>query len=188
TADAADVERSFVYLPGVASRFLALALDAGPDGTGVAEIAVQPFEFSRSIHAFFEHVARSEPRGHHPRWLAREQTDWTPAGLPDAETCAIMNEEGLVEVDRGTFSIEPSVYVDGQLVTWADAEIVQTLEHGWMPIPSSVWRACGLVLRTTAFAGREGGRAVLYPRSRLRDEAARPRAARALRPATPLAA
>src|SRR5262249_35083905 len=80
TAEAADVERSFVYLPGAASRFLALALDAGPDGAGVAEVTIQPFEFSRSIDAFFEHVARSEPRGHHPRWLAGEQTYWTPAG------------------------------------------------------------------------------------------------------------
>jgi hypothetical protein len=69
-----------------------------------------------------------------------------------------VNEEGLVEVDRGTFSIEPSLHVDGCLVTWADAEIVQMLEEGWLPIPSSPsafrpWRAttprrCGPPPRT----------------------------------------
>jgi F5/8 type C domain-containing protein len=184
-AEAADVERSFVYLPGAVSRFLALALDAGADGAGVADLAVEPFEFSRSIRAFFEHVARSEPRGHHPRWLAGEQSYWTPVGVPDGETCAIMNEEGLVEVDRGTFSLEPSVHLDGRLVTWADAEIVQTLEDGWLPIPSSVWRARDLGLRTTAFAGRVDGRAVLFLRYRIESHGAVPCRARlfaAIRP------
>jgi hypothetical protein len=173
-AETADVERSFVYLPGAASRFLALALDGGPGGVGVADLALQSFEFSRSIAAFFEHVARSEPRGHHPRWLAGEQSYWTPIGLADGDTCAIMNEEGLVEVDRGTFSIEPSVYADGRLVTWADAEIVQTLEDGWLPIPSSVWRARELVFRTTGFAARRNGRAVLFLRYAVQNEAATP--------------
>src|SRR6185295_16333447 len=163
-ADASEVERSFVYLPGTSSRFLALALDAGAIGVGVAEIAVQGFEFSRSLDAFFEHVAREEPRGHHPRWLAGEQSYWTPVGLADGDTCAIMNEEGLVEVDRGTFSLEPSLWVDGRLVTWADAEVTQVLEDGWAPMPSSVWRAGDTVLRTTAFAERIDGGAVLFLR------------------------
>jgi F5/8 type C domain-containing protein len=185
TADASDVERSFVYLPGAASRFLALAFETGPDGVGVAELAIEPFEFSRSIRAFFEHVARSEPRGHHPRWLAGEQTYWTPIGFADGRTCAIMNEEGLIEVDRGTFSIEPSVYVDGRLVTWADAEVAQTLEDGWIPIPSSVWHAGDLVLRTTPFAARHDGRDVLFLRYGIENRASVPARARffaAIRP------
>jgi hypothetical protein len=177
-AEAGDVDRSFVYLPAAASRFLALALDAGPDGAGVIETAVQPFEFSRSIDAFFEHVARMSPRGRHPRWLAGEQTYWTPVGLPDGDTCAIVNEEGLVEVDRGTFSLEPSVWIDGRLVTWADAEVAQALEDGWLPIPSSVWRAGDVVLRTTGFAARRDGRAVLLLRYRLESGAAAARPAR----------
>ena len=36
---------------------------------------------------------------------------------------AIMNEEGMVEPDRGSFSLEPFLYADGELVTWADAEV-----------------------------------------------------------------
>jgi hypothetical protein len=171
-AEAADVERSFVYLPDAASRLLALACEAGPDGVGVADLAIEPFEFSRSIDAFFEEVARREPRGHHPRWLAGEQTYWTPVGLADGDTCAIVNEEGMVEVDRGTFSIEPSLHVDGHLVTWADAEIAQTLEENWLPIPSSVWHARDLVLRTTVFAARQDGAAVLFLRYRLENSAA----------------
>ncbi len=168
TANDIDVERSHVYLPGAVSRFVRLTLEAATSaGCGIADLAVQPFEFSRSIHAFFGSVARSEPRGHFPRWLAGEQSYWTPIGLADGDTCAIMNEEGMVEVDRGTFSIEPFVYAGGQLVTWADAEVRQALEDDWIPIPSSVWRTDGLTLTTTAFAARRHDLAILYLRYRL---------------------
>jgi hypothetical protein len=178
TAEAGDVDQSYVYLPGAGSRFLALGFDSGPNGVGVAEVEVQPFEFSRSIETFFDQIAKDAPRGHHPRWLAGEGTYWTPVGLPDGDTCAIVNEEGLVEVDRGTFSLEPSVHVDGRLLTWADAEIEQTLEDGWLPVPSSVWRASDLVLRTIVFAWRRDGRALLFVRYRLENGAAVPRTAR----------
>jgi hypothetical protein len=163
-----DVARSYVSLPAMTSRLLRLELEAGSDaGCGVAEVAVQPFEFSRSVHAFFESVAKNEPRGCHPRWLTREQSYWTPIGLADGDTCAIMNEEGMIEVDRGTFSIEPFVSAAGRLITWADADISQALEAGWIPIPSVVWRTDGLTLQTTACAGRRNGLEVLYVRYRL---------------------
>ena len=185
-AEASDVERSFVSLPNACTRFLALVLESDDRrACGIAELAVQPFEFSRSLEAFFEHVARYAPRGHYPRWLAGEGTYWTPAGLPDGDTCAIMNEEGMVEVDRGGFSIEPFVYVDARLLTWADVRISQTLEDGRLPIPSSVWSADELTLHTTAFAARRSGVATLYLRYRLANTAARERRVRlfaALRP------
>ena len=174
-AESGGVERSYICLPGAASRFVRLDLDAATaDGCGIAELVVQPFEFSRSINAFFEHVARSEPRGRHPRWLAGEQSYWTPIGVPDGNTCAIMNEEGMVEVDRGTFSLEPFVYVNDRLLTWADADIGVTLEDGWIPVPSSVWRCDAMTLRTTAFAGRHDGVAILYLRYRIESTAVRP--------------
>ena len=178
-AEATGVERSYIYLPGAASRFVRLDLEAATAaGCGIADLAVQPFDFSRSINSFFEHVARREPRGHHPRWLAGEQSYWTPIGVPDGHTCAIMNEEGMVEVDRGTFSIEPFVHLDGRLVTWADADISVTLEDKWIPVPSSVWRTGEITLRTTAFAGRRDGDAILYLRYRLENAATRPLRAR----------
>jgi len=185
-AEAADVDRSYICLPGAAGRYLRFALDPQDDrGCGIAEVAVQPFEFSRSVNAFFEHVARDQPRGYHPRWLCGEQSYWTCIGLPDGETCAIINEEGMVEVDRGTFSIEPFVYLDDHLLTWADAEVSQTLENDWLPVPSSVWRADEVIVRTTAFAGRRDSHAILYLRYRIENGAARARRARvfaAIRP------
>jgi hypothetical protein len=165
TAEATGVERSYIYLPGTASRFVRLDLEAASvDGCGITDIAVQPFEFSRSTNAFFDtsRANRAASGG-----LPANRNCWTPIGVPDGNTCAIMNEEGMVEVDRGTFSIEPFVYLDGRLITWADADIEVALEDGWIPVPSSVWRCGDITLRTTAFAGRTTA-CVLYLRYRSR--------------------
>jgi hypothetical protein len=110
------------------------------------------FEFSRSLAEFFHAVAAAEPRGHSPRWLHREQSYWTAVGVAGASSAAIMNEEGMLEPDRGSPSLEPFLYVDGALVTWADVEPAIALAHDCLPIPSSTWRHRGLVLTTTAFA------------------------------------
>jgi hypothetical protein len=168
----ADAARSFVYMPGTSARWLRVELDesVAGGGFGLTRIQVRPFEFSRSIDSFFRAVAEDAPRGEYPRFLAGEQAYWTPIGVDDPETCALMDEEGRVEVDRGTFSLEPFLLVDGRLVTWADAAVTQELDEQHLPIPSSVWRVAGLVLRTTAFAARLADQTVLFVCYRLEHD------------------
>jgi hypothetical protein len=161
-ATQAEGGRSYVYLPGGGcSRHLRVALNEYPAGGGPLEIRtldVRSFDFSRSLADFFHAVAACEPRGHHPRWLHREQSYWTPVGIAGGTTAAILNEEGLLEPDRASFSLEPFLYADGALITWADAQISVSLAQDALPIPSSTWRLGDLMLVTTAFAAMESGR------------------------------
>jgi hypothetical protein len=166
-ATQAEGERSYVQVPGGARvRELRLSLhpvapkargqDFSPDPVfpttpGILHLEVRTFDFARSPCDFFHAVAACEPRGHHPRWLHREQSYWTPVGVPGGTTAAIMNEEGLLEPDRGSFSLEPFLFDrdapgDGRLLTWADVQIDLALAHGELPIPSCTWRQGGLAL------------------------------------------
>jgi hypothetical protein len=124
----------------------------GGDGFAITSLCIEPFEFSRSLHDFFHAVAARERRGLHPRWLHRTQTYWTPVGVDGGSTAAILNEEGMLEPDRASFSIEPFLFADGELVTWADADVSQSLAQSSLPIPSSHWRWRDLALTATAFA------------------------------------
>jgi hypothetical protein len=171
----ADGECNYVYLPAGASRYLRLELNGtGAAGCpGIVAVEVQPFDFSRSINAFFHHVAGHGARGRYPRWLLREQTYWTPVDIPDGAAAALLNEDGLLEVDRGSFSLEPFLYTDGVVLSWADAVITQTLEADSLPLPSSVWHHDTLQLTTTAFAAGSPGHVVLYVRYRVANGGAR---------------
>jgi len=188
SARQAEGRRQYVYLPGGGrSRRLRLFLrePAGRDGFGIASLQVEPFEFSRSLHDFFHAVAARERRGLHPRWLYREQSYWTPVGVEGGHTAAILNEEGLFEPDRASFSLEPFLYADGELVTWADAEITQSLAASFLPVPSSHWRWRNLRLTMTAFATGSGDNAFARVRYRVENagrDAKRVRLYAALRP------
>lgn len=174
-------EYSYLYLPGCEARYLRLELPPSADGYGIVSLDLQPFEFSRSLNTFFQQVAQSGPRGRYPRYLHGEQSYWTPVGVPDGTTRALLNEEGLLEPAEGSFSLEPFLFVDGHLVTWADVQPLPSLEDDYLPIPSVHWETEGWRLTVTAFANSEAQ----YVRYRLENTTGQPDALRfflAIRP------
>ncbi len=171
-AERAGGGRSYVYLPGARSRYLRLELDEPSAG---AALSLQGFEFSRSIEAFWERIAEAEPRGSHPRWLHREQSLWTPIGTAHGEYCMLINEDGMVEVALGSCSIEPMLWIEGRLCTWADVDARQELLEGWAPVPSVLWESAEWRLRIRAEATSSG---MLRVRYRLENLTARAVSAR----------
>jgi hypothetical protein len=151
--------RSYLYTPDARVRFLRLEMNAPSGG---AALRLQSFEFSRSIDAFWHNIAKYEPRGWHPRWLHREQSYWTPSGIADGTQCALMNEEGMVEVGPGSFSIEPMLRVRERLFTWADVAIQQELAQGYLPVPSATWQAEEWRLHIKAESTSSGSLRVRY--------------------------
>jgi hypothetical protein len=152
-------KRSYVYLPGVRTRYLRLELD---EPTAGAALRLQSFEFSRSIHAFWNNVAAGEMRGWHPRWLHNEQSMWTPFGIPNGVHCGLLNDDGMAEVGEGSFSIEPMLFIGDRLFTWADMDSRQELLDGWMPVPSVIWSTGDWRLRIRAEASVSGVSRVCY--------------------------
>lgn len=180
----------YAYLPGAVSRYLRLDL-AGSAGRrfGIRRIEVKPYEFSRSLNGFWAGIAQERPAGFYPKYLLNRQSYWTPTGPVQGGFQALMNEEGMVEVAPGGFSIEPFLYADGRLFTWDDGERTLGLERDALPIPFVTWRAEHWRLRVTACAAPEStatdSRPVLYLRYRVENTAPTPRPARlylAIRP------
>jgi hypothetical protein len=167
-------EKTYVYLPNAVSRFVRLNMRQGKRarGLGIVTIEVKPFDFSRSINAFFGGIAKASPKGFYPKYLFGEQTYWTLVGTGADVTQALFNEEGMVEADKGTFSIEPFIFVHDRLITWADVSVKQDLRDGYLPIPSSKWQAGDLILTTTAFATGDSGKSTLFIRYRLENTSA----------------
>ena len=172
--------RDYLYLPDSESRWLRLRLRHSSRGAGygIRAMRVQPIGFSASPNQFFEHVAREERRGLFPKYLTGTQTYWTVVGVEGDEKEALVNEEGMIEVDRAGFSIEPFLWVDDHLITWADVETAQSLDEGYLPIPTVTWRHESAGLRVTAFAGGSAGASLLYARYRVDNPTAKRQAGR----------
>jgi hypothetical protein len=170
-------EQSFVFAPGDATRQLrVMARTSDPRAPiAIREIELLPPDIARTTTSFFTAVAQRARRGLYPRYLVMEQCYWTPAGVAGAESCALLAETGMVEIDRGGFSLEPFLLVDGALVTWADAETEVALAERWLPIPSTTWRACGVRLSTTLFGAGSPDEARLWVRYQVANDEARAR-------------
>ena len=136
---AAGGKRSYVYLPGVKTRFLRLEV-GGP--TAGASLRLQSFEFSRSIHAFWHNVADGEARGWHPRWLHNEQSrvdadrhgQWHP--LRSAECGRDVRGRSGVVLARTHALDQGPVSSPGRM-----SSPRQELLDDWMPVPAVIWES-----------------------------------------------
>jgi len=160
--------RDYLYLPESESRYLRLRILNPRKGAAafdqpaakaldghhwaLAEVDVQPSEWSSSRETFFQAVAKDAPRGAFPRGIAGEQSYWTVVGVDADPREALINEDGMVETGKGRFSVEPFLGAQDSLFTWADVELEQSLEEGFLPIPSVRWRREDLTLTITAIA------------------------------------
>lgn len=158
--------RDYIPLPDAESRYLRLALRKSRRGQGYGILAldVRPAAFAESPQQLFAAMARDGPRGLYPKYLYGEQTYWTVIGVDGDGRQGLLNEEGMLEVDKGSFSVEPFLVVDGVLVDWSRVNPFQALEQGYLPIPSVTWDYGDLRFKITAFATGAPSAAVLYAR------------------------
>lgn len=165
------VDHSFLYLPESEGRFIRVRMSRSARGTGygIKKLAIKPLAFSATPASFWQAVAAAHPRGSFPRYLENQQSYWTVIGAYGDSKKALINEEGMIEVEKLGFSIEPFVYTGGKLLSWADGTHSQRLHNEWMPIPSVVRTHDGLELTITPVAVGAPGKSVLHVQYTLRN-------------------
>lgn len=156
--------RRYINLKEGESRYLRLDLLESSRGQGFAihEIEVMDGDFTETPEIFFKHIAANNRMGLFPKYFQDQQSYWNVVGVASDTKEALIDEEGRVEVDARSFSIEPFIFTGGRLVTWADVQLSQKLEQDYLPIPSVFWHADKLLFQIQAFAHGEPGHAVLY--------------------------
>jgi hypothetical protein len=158
--------RDWIALPDASADRIRLSF-AG--SARINSLRVQPLAFAENRNAFFSSVARDLPPGSFPKYFSGKQSYWTVVGEPFEVREALINEEGMIEVDQSSFSIEPFVYDGTKLITWRDVTTEHRLDEGSLPIPTVTWSGADLRLETTAFTAPQ----MLYIRYRLRSAVAR---------------
>jgi hypothetical protein len=143
--------RDYIRTPGAESRYLRLVLKAAPEdqGTVLKSIEVLPPEFSESKNSTFARIAADAPRGWYPRYFHNEQQPWTVTGIPDDDNEVLIDAAGAIELKKAAYRLEPFIYDQGKLISWAQVTSRQSLHHGSLPIPTVTWQADGLDLEIT---------------------------------------
>ncbi|HEY5805410.1 MAG TPA: discoidin domain-containing protein [Lysobacter sp.] len=148
----ADGGNDFIALPESDARYLRLTVLAGPPTVALVEFAVQPLAFAATPNDFVRSVAAEAPRGAYPRGFSGEQPYWTILGVDGGLEQGLIGEDGAIEIGKGGFSVEPQVVSPRGTSGWADVQITQSLQDGYLPIPSVHWQHPDYRLDITAFA------------------------------------
>jgi hypothetical protein len=172
---ASPLFRDYLYMPESDERFLRIVLKSpeGASGYGIRDIAIKPIDWAASENDLFMAIARESPRGSYPRPFSSEQSYWTVIGVDRDSAEALINEEGMIEVGRGQFSIEPFIYADGKLITWNDVTTSVASSPEALPLPQVTWTAKDLDLTINAFAAGPSDSSVLYARYRITNTSKR---------------
>ncbi len=163
-----------IALPDAEARWLRVR----PLGTEVAQlrnIDMQPLAFAAIPNDFIKAIAAKATRGTYPRGFSGEQPYWTIVGIDGGYEQGLIGEDGAVEVAKSGFSIEPFVVSEGEVLTWADVQATQSLQDGYLPIPSVQWTHDRFAMTVTAFAQGTPKQSQLISRYRLTNNTVQPR-------------
>lgn len=144
--------KNYIFLKDCESRFIKIQFLNSPTGKyKIYEISIKDPSFSSSINEFFKHIANDFPEGYFPKYFRNKQTYWTVIGLPYDDKEALVSEDGIIEVDKSGFTIEPFLLINKKFYTYNHASIVQSLEEEYLPIPVVNWGTGSVKMEIKSF-------------------------------------
>ncbi|MBP6976756.1 MAG: discoidin domain-containing protein [Lentimicrobiaceae bacterium] len=146
---------SFIRLPEAETRFLKIDLKEpySEKGYAIREVKFLDIRNSLTLNDFLIYTAKNSPHGDYPRYFLEQASYWTITGVNNDVKEAMINEEGMVEVDKALFSIEPMIKMDGVLYNWSNVNVMQSMGSDDDPdefsfVPSVTWNCRDLEFRT----------------------------------------
>ncbi|MGA1977852.1 MAG: discoidin domain-containing protein [Bacteroidales bacterium] len=156
---------SYIRLAEAETRYLKLDLLDGNavNGFGISEIKFLDIKNSLTPNDFLLYAAENSPLGDYPRYFMKQASYWTVTGVSGDVKEALINEDGMIEVDKGLFSIEPMIRMGDSLFNWSNVSPVQSLgaeERGkeFNFLPSVTWNCNRLKFTTSVTSSGEANK------------------------------
>jgi hypothetical protein len=156
---------SFIRLPEAEAKYIKINLiKSNTDkGFGISEIQFLTIKESLSKNDFLIYSAKNSPVGNYPRYFLEQASYWTITGVNNDVKEAMINEDGMVEVDKALFSIEPMIKTGDSVYNWHNVKSVQSLgnakdQREFDFIPTVTWQLKDLKLVTSVTATGESNK------------------------------
>jgi len=155
---------SFIRLPEAEAKYAKLILkNSSSEGFGISEIKFLNIKESLLPNDFLIYSAKNSPVGNYPRYFMEQASFWTIAGVNNDVKEAMINEDGMVEVDKGLFSIEPLIKISDSVFNWSNVKSIQSLRasdntRNFNFIPTVTWQLKDLKFETSVTATGEANK------------------------------
>ena len=155
TISDSDGDTDLIGLGEATARYVRLKISGS---AGLKAVSILVLTLGQDRNGLAAEIAKLSARGHFPRGFQNEQAYWTVVGVPGGGSrSALLSEDGAVELGPEGASIEPFIQMDGQILSWNEAEISQGLKAPGLPLPFVNWKVKGLSLgvSVTAFGAAD---------------------------------
>jgi len=151
---------SFIKLSEMEARLLRINLieSNSEESFGIREIKFLDIKNSLTPNDFLLFTAKNSPKGNYPRYFLDEASFWTVLGVNNDVKEALINTDGMIEVDKSAFSIEPMLQFGNDFYNWSNVSANQTLEEKYLPIPKVEWNCGDINFNVEAFANGEANK------------------------------
>jgi hypothetical protein len=156
---------SFIRLPEAEAKYVKIDLTKSNSekGFGMCEVKFLDIKSSLTPNDFLIYTAKNSPAGNYPRYFSEQASYWTITGVNNDVKEALINEDGMVEIDKARFSIEPMIKVGDSLYNWSNVRSVQSLgvpenKREFTFVPSVSWQCNDLKFVTGVTATGEANK------------------------------
>ncbi len=151
---------SFIKLTEAQARFLKINLlkSISENSFGIKEVSFLDIQNSLTLNDFLIYIAKNSEKGNYPRYFLEQASYWNIVGVNNDVKEALINEDGMVEVDKASFSIEPMLKINDELLNWSNVASTQSLEENYLPIPKVTWNTDKINLDIKIFANGEANK------------------------------
>jgi hypothetical protein len=143
--------QSFIRLPEAEAKYLKIILIKSHEENtfGINEIRFLDIKNSFTSNDFLIYAAKNSPPGFYPRYFLEQASYWTVTGVNNDVKEALINEDGMVEVEKGKFSVEPMIRIGDSLYNWSNVRATQASGNvnesgGFDFTPSVTWHCGGI--------------------------------------------
>lgn len=111
---------SFIRLPETESHYIQLLFQGN---STIKQIGIRDISFLKNNETltpndFLLYVAEHSPKGNYPRYFSKQASYWTIDGVNNDVKEALINKDGMVEVDKALFSLEPIIKWGDSIYNW----------------------------------------------------------------------
>lgn len=153
---------SFISLPETEAKFIKLNLiePNSEKGFAVRELKFLDIKNSLTRNDFLIYASKNSTEGNYPRYFSEQASYWTITGVNNDVKETLINEDGMVEVEKARFSIEPMIKSGDSLYNWSNVKAAQSLggsedNREFNFVPSVTWLCDDLKFETAVTASGE---------------------------------
>ena len=122
------------------------------------------------VQSYYQIKAKPSQKKYYPNWVGGFQAYWTVVGAEGDRMESTFCEDGMIQMYNRGPSLMPFIYLNNELLSYADFNLSQSLEKGYLPIPTVTWENDDLVFAQTLFGYGKKGESFTYVRYALKNK------------------